>query len=1591
MSIHNNDIGINDRIQLFKALISPHRENFNEIQKVNQSKTELNFTNTNNSVSKIENSLNIYDKSTSLNNSEEFNKIAFFDELKKLDLELFTKEYNNKVNKLNRKKKLISPVMSQIIDLTEYIFNYRENKKIDLIENPKWDELMFKFKENIDINENEEDKIKNEEDEENGNYLLDYGDKLTDEDDQKRLDYVRYINSFNDLIIPNEERGKKIPYPELYKEFYLKQNNHDVDIKEYEPNLIESENLYLPRNSKIKNYKFSEIMEKIIENKYNDSQDKKLDSFNIMNKYEKKGKYYYLPIKIVLNGYPLSGKKTQCQLIKEKYKGIKIYEPQKILRNKIREYLEYKAAKEESDNGNQKPKTKPIPKKDEKTLEEKIKEFKPILKIIKPYIEFMDRMNKLKEKEEKKKEKEEKKKAKERKKTKRKKTDKEGDDSKKDDTVDKSQENINQSTSIYNNSFMGEYQTEKEEILSDVYMKLILFQLEKDFPSDKNSKTKFVKNISEKYKDFLNLKEKIKDISNRINEEKSKVIEPIEPKAKNKKENKILAGLNKELENAKKNFEATKNSLYSGFILVNFPKNLKEAEKFENHFTGYVSELEKELSESEKRLFDYRDIIDIKINKKTGIEHYSFFDLFIEFKVTSEEMNRRYKGAKYDSLTAVIYHDDDNPPPKDDKKVESRLTPGIPYIPKEEVYFEKSNYEINKKNLELLYRVMTNGFGKVYMSIDQMDLNNLKNINNKFEKAITDIVFNNYYSNIEIIYNNIIENNTNKNIDNKDKQKEEPSLQIQGKDENLNQELLSKNTEYLKNNLSFSEEILNDLDEFHQKYQSCLKNLNHFIFCQKENILDYLSSIQNIFISYLNRKTSKLEIADIYIQKYNDMVNNHPEFKGNQNIMDELLEDIKDVSKSIWINIQNKKIKDIKYLQDLKNSGKKEKECDKFFEYISSLFELEVEKYLISMEITIKYYLSKFGLLNNIYGIFDNTHKMNKSNKYLFKVNHMNYIFQGIEMHKNLQKNKDKLENGEEKKVLLKDNNNEEINQNGNNANNFNENKNQDVEDKINNIFMNSYKIIIRQDELITNYIEKIRNFIKHEKDKTNTKNLSSKLSSLDLSSKKLNNSLSSHSITRKKVLKQTRSADFQSDLNLTYEDLKNQVIKEKRKLKYRLMFLKYYSLRYTNIIKDCYNKTYNTLDDLIIMSVRFQNNTLNDFINHLKKSMNYFNKKINSNIFEFDTFDIFYRYRLDVKELFKKYNRNYLINSDGIKNKEMKDNNYVAEEEMTYTQLYVYNIKDFMSIYNSIRALGVDSCDYFVKYQIVNEILLCQYFNNKKYGKYENQKSEDEFDKNFLNETIDEENNGICNKILFSSNSNYTNFLNNFTMFNNNFVNINELFSSLLILGSQLISSDEFFELIKEYLPENKKNEKNIFLTKEEFMELPMWFEKDDYLNALKDAYENKKYLNIIEENNSEKDKNKDDKQGIKPLKINAIKEALFEINSEDGILELNKIIVLLNKINNISDLKNNINIAIESDKNSINQKKSKDENLETSNKKEENINISNIESNKNDLSISKLNLESKMSSSLQSGNKNKVSETKIKKINNIFNILFN
>ena len=55
---------------------------------------------------------------------------------------------------------------------------------------------------------------------------------------------------------------------------------------------------------------------------------------------------------------------------------------------------------------------------------------------------------------------------------------------------------------------------------------------------------------------------------------------------------------------------------------------------------------------------------------------------------------------------------------------------------------------------------------------------------------------------------------------------------------------------------------------------------------------------------------------------------------------------------------------------------------------IFKIYEIELEKYLIKNEIITKYFLNKVGLLNNILGIFHQTH-----DEFLFKIDYKQFLY----------------------------------------------------------------------------------------------------------------------------------------------------------------------------------------------------------------------------------------------------------------------------------------------------------------------------------------------------------------------------------------------------------------------------------------------------------------------------------------------------------------------------------------------------------------------------------------------------------------------
>ena len=394
------------------------------------------------------------------------------------------------------------------------------------------------------------------------------------------------------------------------------------------------------------------------------------------------------------------------------------------------------------------------------------------------------------------------------------------------------------------------------------------------------------------------------------------------------------------------------------------------------------------------------------------------------------------------------------------------------------------------------------------------------------------------------------------------------------------------------------------------------------------------------------------------------------------------------------------------------------------------------------------------------------------------------------------------------------------------------------------------------------------------------------------------------------------------------YNDEINEIInKEKINLKYRILFINYFSLKYLNIINKCFSETFNEIDKWIIANITRQNNILNKFINYLKENLN--NKKnyileymdFNQNNFDKTKVNLSLIYeKMFIKEILDIYNTPI-------------EHKLIQKESLNYSELFVYNLNDLIFIYNSLKEYGSNTNYYLVKYNIVYDLFIKKYLiqkgfkllpynnneekninsniikrslimkNNENIININSNKDSNSVSKGISNISTSRSKNNICEnimrgiskKLINLTNSEYNKFLSLFSIFDNKYININELFTVLLILGSKLISSKKFLETIPSSLVESKKD-KRILLTKDEFMNINFWFENDEYLNIPCNE-EEELYINFDKLNNKNYDKE---------YKINKIKESIFNINKEENYIDIEILVNLLEKINEKNDKDN-------------------------------------------------------------------------------------
>ncbi len=1184
---------------------------------------------------------------------EKFDSDIFFKDLLKENLKQRRKDLSNKIRKRQSNNVNMRKLANYLIDFVEEIFEYEKEKNTEEIKIEDWRNWTSMFIKNEPYSvslkssiiyfdednsfDNKNDNDKNEKIDEVNNNLVNknihknkffetieietnYSDRIFEDCDL--LDYTFFRGKFQKEIIPKESLNKMLDIfdimgPELEKTSnsnkfktsnYNNNNNNNEDYGEYEPKDEDIENLTIPDTYQ-KNYIFTDIIDIILDlkltgqqlslpgiksidsiNSYsnnlnmcsNESNNDNINETNISNMnnnnnnnnntipaYEannnqnkKNYSLNHIPIKIALIGKSFSGKKTQAKLISENY-PIKIYAVEEIIK-KNQEILDNLKIPVE-----QNPKYKNLKKNeldkiiaDRQIEEQKFEHIKSSVINLKNVLES-----------------------------------KEFSQSKKDEAI----------------------------------IEFVINMVRSDFPE---------KTTPQQIEEIMVKNKRKKE----INEEISKIKETEKNNAKGgkttiKSQSQYVQDLHK------LNVESSK-----GFILTDFPKTFSQATILEQKLSGFVFELDKPKNDLENLRDIYTNILD-KIVKppKKKILFQSGLDICFYLEADSSECLRRSQNRKLDTATNYIYHMDDNPPNIEDKKLLERLIGTEEIQPPDDLIVESHNifdrninkilefYNIfgnTKANFKMLNKIpiynktddnkkdYRDQVNSIFNEINQV-INHVIKINEEKEneflaqqlnlKKENEYHFgnnpmsgtintnsnlgigtisnnNNYLINPANIIHSVSDSvdNSSKDIDNHSKMHSIDnenknmnnsidvisSLQVQNLDEDDFNKYHRKLLE-AKNKIGSSiiEEIFNKWQKTHETYNTSLKQILRSFKKQKDSIIVNYTKLQEKFIEFLKRTSKKNIEIQKFQSKFNHFLEEYPVLKSDNQVKSIFKQDLADLGDRVWEIIDHRKEEAIGEMEKIMSGGWIEKEMEKFYGNIEKLFVSEVEKLINSLIIIRQFYSNMDGR------IFTDILSLKPSD--ILKEDDLGSI-------------------PLEKEVLKKDK--KDINSDKTD----NDNNSRYIFPRIDKIYNNAIKIILKFDITLKNQEKLIKN--------STTNN------SLDISTKKA--TLFLKGLSTKKQLIDSTFIDDKREIFIYEEEMKKAIKIEKNKYKYRITFLKHWAINILNNMKRITKMIFTNLDEWIVNSIKAENDAMNNLIfyldNHIESET-----KVKCEM-EMDCFDIF-------------------------------------------------------------------------------------------------------------------------------------------------------------------------------------------------------------------------------------------------------------------------------------------------------------------------------------------------------------------------------
>ena len=458
-------------------------------------------------------------------------------------------------------------------------------------------------------------------------------------------------------------------------------------------------------------------------------------------------------------------------------------------------------------------------------------------------------------------------------------------------------------------------------------------------------------------------------------------------------------------ENLKKELEELSKFTNYGWILVDFPGSLSQASSLEAKLSGYLPSIDKEICMRNEKLTSACRIIEPsdKPNiRDTLIE--SGMDTVLWLETSKEECRRRALGRRIDVLNDNEFHIDDHPPPTANAPLCERLMPVIEperaeeVIPDKHLAFDKNSKKLKGWFSKFGYEQEEDESTKFDLChfingessnpeevvennkvLDQILSRKQQQWNDKREQFRTEI--NEEKERLRLEEEQRLAEEEQKRKEEEEAQKaaeraanggegdaEDPPAEEPAKEEaQVEPEAPPAEQEEAKeeepqppskDNIDddFAPVLMNVWDDIENKYITRMRKTFHLYRDQRDRVVDGCSKTQKYFVQYLNRPDTKQSKLDEFMKNLNKFSDTHPDLREDEKTKEELHQRTDTLSDELWEISEQRRDEAIEERKKIMENGWIEYELEKVTFMAQNLMQAECDKFRNSASLIQDYY-----------------------------------------------------------------------------------------------------------------------------------------------------------------------------------------------------------------------------------------------------------------------------------------------------------------------------------------------------------------------------------------------------------------------------------------------------------------------------------------------------------------------------------------------------------------------------------------------------------------------------------------------------------